>query len=279
MARATRPDPVDGWHHVMSRGVNHAQIFTSEQDRLDFGRLLGELARRFGIEIHAYCLMGTHFHLLVHCPTGGLSSAMHLLLSSFARIVNDRTNRVGHLFGDRFCSRLVTDTRYLANIVRYIHQNPKDIVDVADIGDYRWSSHRTYLGYRRCPEWLHIETVLGWFESPEAFDRFARSTTSQPGSLDVVAAPDLVAAADLLLAERSDASSRHVPAQRRATLLALSAHMSPELRSRVIDELGISTGGALRTALSRARKLRQAEATIDDTASRLQQLFADGALS
>lgn len=274
VARAVRLDPVGGWHHVMSRGVNRAPIFVTVDDRLDFGRLLGQVTARFGIEIHAYCLMGNHFHLLVRCPSGGVSAAMHLLLSSFARMVNDRSGRVGHLFGDRFCSRLVTDWVYLANVVRYIHLNPVDIASCADIGDYRWSSHRTYLGLRPCPEWLHLDTVLGWFDGPAAFDAHVRSNTRRLTKLTHAESAELVSAVDLLLAERSDASPRHFPALRRAALIALMPSLSAETRLVLMASLGIETEGALRTAVSRARTLLRNESIVEDVLERMQQLFA-----
>lgn len=273
MTRSSRLDPIGGWHHVMSRGVNRSTIFTCTEDRLAFGRLLARTVERFEIEIHAYCLMGNHFHLLVRCPDGGLSSSMHHLLSNYARIVNDTTGRVGHLFGDRFCSRLITDVDYLANVVRYIHLNPLDISGVSDIGAYRWSSHRTYLGRRRCPSWLSTETVLGWFPHTQAFDGFVRSGHGDATS-PVRADPDsLLEAIDITLVERSDASHRHVPAQRRAVALLLTESLTSACAHDVIERLGIESDGARRTAFSRARALRSQEPVIDDVAELTRQMF------
>jgi REP element-mobilizing transposase RayT len=257
----------------MSRGVNRSFIFTDDVERLAFGRLLGEAADRFAVEIHAYCLMGTHFHLLLHCPSGDLSRAMHLLLSSFARIVNHRNDRVGHLFGNRFCSRLVTDATYLANVVRYIHQNPSDIPEVGDIGAYRWSSHRTYLGLRPQPEWFRSDTVMGWFDDVNAFDRFVR--TPDTAGRELLSAPvsELLASVDLLLTERSDATARHYPAQRRAVMIGLMAHLRSDRHQRIVDELGLETRGALRTAASRARSLRRDEPALDVIIDHVVRLF------
>ena len=274
MTRAPRLDPIDGWHHVMNRGVNGAHIFTSDDDRRTFGRLLGEVSDRYGIEIHAYCLMGTHFHLLLRCPAGGLSAAMHHLQSSFARIVNDRTGRTGHLFGAWFSSRLITEVHYLANVVRYIHQNPMDIPGVADIATYRWSSHRTYLGFRRPPPWLHLDIVLGWFDhDSDAFDRFVRAADSPDDQSHGPSPDDLLCAVDLLLTERSLATVRHFPAQRRAAVLALLPTMRVEDRDGIVRRLGITSPGALRTALSRGRALSRTDPVIDDVVGHAQRLF------
>ena len=67
MGRAHRSDVEDGWHHLMNRGAAGQATFSCDPDRVDFGRLLGVGHERFGVEVHAYCLMTNHFHLLVHC--------------------------------------------------------------------------------------------------------------------------------------------------------------------------------------------------------------------
>ncbi|WP_420453319.1 transposase [Ilumatobacter sp.] len=95
----------------MNRGVDRSTIFHGDADRVEFGRLLGIASDRFTIEVHAYCLMDNHFHLLVRCPESGLSDFVQLLTSTFARFVNRRTDRVGHLFGSRFTSRLLTTSQ------------------------------------------------------------------------------------------------------------------------------------------------------------------------
>ena len=198
---------------------------------------------------------------------------MHLLLSSFARSVNDHSGRVGHLFGDRFCSRLITDVRYLANVVRYIHRNPLDIAEVSDLAGYRWSSHRTYMQLRPQPAWLHTQPVLGWFDDPDSFDRFVQSSDVASGPL--VGRPvELLSTVDLLLAEQSNDVARHMPAQRRAALLTLFPDMDSESAAMLIDHLAIPNAAALRTARSRARALRRREPVIDEVVTHTQQLFA-----
>lgn len=265
MARTPRLDPVDGWHHVMSRGVNRSTIFFSDADRLDFGRLLQKTVERFEVEVHAYCLMTNHFHLLVRCPRGNLSESMHYLLSAFARRANGRAGRVGHLFGDRFCSRLITDVRYIVNVLRYIHLNPLDIAGVDAPQSYRWSSHRTYLGLRPCPAWLRIDAALSWFQNPAGYAAFIDATsfaanqrisTDDPGAL--------IDTVDMLLAERSGAAYRHLPAQRRAATLTLAEELDGPAHDRLLECLGLANSGAIRTAKSRARKTCDADVEISE---------------
>ncbi len=188
MARHLRIDPIDGWHHVMNRGVDRRRIFVDDLDRIEFGKLVGLACDRFDVEVHAYCLMDNHFHLLVRCPNGGVSDFMQLLSGLYARFFNDRHGRVGHLFGSRFTSRTLTTPRYIANTARYIHRNVLDVSDVRSVDDYRWSSHRTYLGYRSCPSWLHLEPIMNWFGGAAAFDAFVTGSTSSPVDLGIATA-------------------------------------------------------------------------------------------
>lgn len=276
MGRAQRNDPAGAWHHIMSRGVDRQPIFFDVEDRLLFGDLIGETVDRFGIEIHAYCLMTNHFHLLVRCPRRGVSDAMQWLLSMFATHVNRRQERVGHLFGGRFISRLVTDVGYLANAVRYIHLNPVAIDGVERPDHYRWSSHRTYLALRPAPPWFETRTVSAWFSSPCDFHSFvcAPITTGLPASLRQSNASDLVDAIDLVLSELSPVRARGLMAQRRAIALTI-AEASPEsVRGEIYTALRISSGGAQRSARYRALRMRASDPLVDAMVDRTRLLFA-----
>ena len=86
--------------------------------------LLADAVGRFGIEIHAYCLMTNHFHLVVHCPIGGLSRAMQSVERRYTQSYNERYRRDGPLFRGRFHSVDITTNEQLARLTRYVHRNP-----------------------------------------------------------------------------------------------------------------------------------------------------------
>jgi REP element-mobilizing transposase RayT len=61
----------------MNRGIDHGDVFFDDSDRIEMGQRFADIHDEFGVETHAYCLMGNHFHALLHCPGGGLSASLH----------------------------------------------------------------------------------------------------------------------------------------------------------------------------------------------------------
>jgi putative transposase len=238
----------------MNRGVDRGDIFFDDADRLEFGRLLGLIHERFGVEIHAYCLMSNHYHLLIRCPDGGLSDAMHLFASLFVRFVNDRIDRDGPLFKSRFHARPISTVSHLANSLRYIHLNPMDIPGVDDPAAYRWSSHRAYLGRRRAPVWLDLNFFLGCFGGdPTTLNAFVTGIDRSETSIDCTV-NELTTAAEFVVAEQSNRRLRSRHAEARALAITLADGGSKVLRSEFYAQLGLSAG-ALRTAQARSRQL------------------------
>ncbi|MEM8619966.1 MAG: transposase [Actinomycetota bacterium] len=273
MPRPLRTDPEAGWHHVMNRGVNRQTIFFDDNCRVEFGQRLADIHEQFGIEIHAYCLMTNHYHLILHCPTGGLSAGMKQLGAVYARHVNDRVGRDGPLFRGRFNSRLIGDDRYLLTAVRYVHRNALDLPDCSSVDRYRWSSHRTYLGHRPAPAWLRTTHVLSYFDGDTAlFDRFVQSdldpqATSTPGSVEAI-----IAAAQLVVDELClDTGSR---ARSVARALALSQCATRRDTELVAHALGITSSGAIRRATQRAQAAVRDDPLMSAAVARTASLVA-----
>ena len=129
----------------MNRGANRSSIFFDDNDRIEVGQRLAEIHERFEIEVRAYCLMANHFHLLLHCPNGGLSPAMQRFSSLFTRHVNDRHGRDGSIFRGRFHSRVIAEETYLLNADRLGGFDPATVADVLEIptrGAYRTALSR-----------------------------------------------------------------------------------------------------------------------------------------
>jgi REP element-mobilizing transposase RayT len=120
VARLQRADLPDGIYHVTARGVNRSPIFVDDDDRRLFLRLLADGAERFAWRCHAFCLMGTHYHLVVEALRELLSAGLHRLNGLYAQQFNKRHARTGHLFGDRFHAWLLDDEDHFRETCRYV---------------------------------------------------------------------------------------------------------------------------------------------------------------
>jgi REP element-mobilizing transposase RayT len=136
-------------YHVTARGNADQLIFRDDTDRRIFVRELGAVVRDFGWSCWAYCLMGTHYHLLVETARPNLSHGMKQLNGQFARDWHQRHGTSGHVFQGRYFSVLVQRDEHLLHVARYIVLNPVKAGMCARPEDWRWSSHvATCKGHR-----------------------------------------------------------------------------------------------------------------------------------
>jgi putative transposase len=94
MARPLRIEYPGAIYHVLSRGDRREAIFRSDADRKLFLDLLGQTCRRTGWQIHAYCLMDSHFHLVVETPRGNLSTGMQIIAESGEDVARDEAGEL-----------------------------------------------------------------------------------------------------------------------------------------------------------------------------------------
>jgi putative transposase len=128
--------------HVVQRGNNRSPCFIKHEDRSFYLFQLGRNLGRFGCELHAYCLMTNHVHLLL-TPKGAASCAMLMkhVGQLHSQYFNKIYGRTGSLWEGRFRSCLVQSDVYLLACYRYIELNPVRAGMVLNPCDYAWSSH------------------------------------------------------------------------------------------------------------------------------------------
>jgi len=152
-------------YHVMSRGNARQTIFTNDADRLRFLSIASQLTERYHVVIHAYCLMGNHYHVVIETPQGNLSKAIRQLNGVYSQYFNRRHVRVGHVFQGRFRGQLIGADDYFLAACRYVVLNPVRAGLVSDPAGWRWSNYRATLGLDRAPGWLDIGAFLDRVDS------------------------------------------------------------------------------------------------------------------
>ncbi|MBL4622413.1 MAG: transposase [Immundisolibacteraceae bacterium] len=163
MTRPLRIEYEDAYYHVMNRGRGRQQVFPGTDYYKAFLKCLSEAHDRFGIEAHAWCLMGNHYHLLLKTPRGNLSRAMRHIDGVYTQRHNRLRKTDGPLFRGRYKSIVIDASSYLLQVSRYIHRNPIEVRTplVGKLEDYPWSSYGAYIDQAEVPAYLTRDSVYG----------------------------------------------------------------------------------------------------------------------
>ncbi|HEY3017293.1 MAG TPA: transposase [Gaiellaceae bacterium] len=190
MPRPLRVQVAGGIYHLVSRGVRKSALYMDTRDREMFLSLFELTLTRYAWELHTYCLMTNHFHMLVttHEPT--VSRGMQYLNGRYVQWFNWRHLFEGHGVERRFYSELVTSERQLFATARYILLNPVRAGLCASPADWPWSSYRaTVDGIATGPRpsrWLVSQFGRNL---PEARRRFAEFIQAGAGELQRARSP------------------------------------------------------------------------------------------
>jgi REP-associated tyrosine transposase len=128
-----------GPYHVTACGAGGVHIFREDLDRVEFLRALDISCTRHGWKLLAYCLMGTHYHVLLDATAETLPGGMQWLNSVYAQGFNKRYDRRGHLFGARYDTWLMRDQQHFDATVRYVLNNPVRAGLCERASEWRWS--------------------------------------------------------------------------------------------------------------------------------------------
>jgi REP element-mobilizing transposase RayT len=138
--RARQVLPEFGWWHATCRGVDGVAIYRDANDRLAFLSLVATAVHMDRWTCEAVCLMGNHYHLILHARRADLSAGLGWVNGVYAQRFNRRYARRGHLFGDRFASWIVDTEEHLARAIRYVLLNPVRAGLCEHAADWRWSA-------------------------------------------------------------------------------------------------------------------------------------------
>jgi len=175
MARPLRLEHPGAVWHVTARGNERGEVFRDDVDRREFLSVLGRTVNVYGWRLHAWVLMGNHYHLLLETPEPTLSRGMRDLNGVTTQRFNRRHSRTGHLFEGRFKAILVEREAHLLEVARYVVLNPVRAGLARSAAAWPWSSYRATAGLVEAPEWLETEWTLEQFgrRPAEARRRYA----------------------------------------------------------------------------------------------------------
>ena len=174
MPRSLRLQYPGAYYHVMARGNRREAIFHDDDDRRFFLKAVSEACEMTGWRVHAWVLMGNHYHLFIQTPEANLVAGMSWLQNTYTRRYNVRHRAWGRVFGDRYKAVVVEgeDRYHYQTLMDYIHLNPVRAKRMQagkkaqSALDYPWSSLAG--GYalppKRRAKWLAAEAGLKAFD-------------------------------------------------------------------------------------------------------------------
>ena len=171
-------------YHVLNRGVEKRRVVENDADRLRFLHDLyafndqnatlnyilpnrqKERPRKLLVQIHAFCLMPNHYHMILSpLVENGIPLFMKKLSMGYTKYFNEKYDRSGALWQGKYKRILVERDAHFLYLPYYIHLNPLDLAfpewregKVKDtrkaleyLEKYRWSSHLDYMGIKNFP--------------------------------------------------------------------------------------------------------------------------------
>jgi putative transposase len=209
MGRRKEPLVTGGYYHVYNKSIAEFEIFRFRDEyvrmretlcfyrtsspRINYSTALKlvdgpESPKHHGAErvrLIAYCLMPTHFHLLVEqLAKNGVYELLKYLLGSYARYFNVKTRRKGPLWQSRFEARPVETDEDLLHMTRYIHLNPTSAELVKRPEDWEFSSYHEYLGVSKTPQYCKFKKNVSL--TPDAYRKFAEDRIDYQRSLQII---------------------------------------------------------------------------------------------
>ncbi len=171
-------------YHVFARGTGKQIIFEDEDDRHLLHALLNKNFRLNSIDVHAWCFMDNHIHLLLRGEIESISKSLKSVLESYAMSFNKKYGRSGHLFQEAFKSEPINnDSHYLATL-RYIHQNPLK-AGFSRTCSFSWSSFNEYCECNTLPSLCDKHFAIELFGDLEQFLHFHEAISLNDICIDV----------------------------------------------------------------------------------------------
>ena len=166
MARRPRID-IPGYHHIVNRGVNRTDIFSTDSDKDKFLQILCKACRVYDVVVHDYCLMDNHYHLLIENSLENLSLFMRQVNANYAIYYNKKTKRTGHLWQGRYSSWYIHGEDYLYRTIKYIEFNPIEAGMAESVRAYPYTLGSLLLNGETIPRCAEVSMLVTQYDADD----------------------------------------------------------------------------------------------------------------
>ena len=193
----------DKFYHIYTRGNNRETIFRGKENYTYFLKLYQKYMLPY-VDTFAYCLLPNHVHFLVRVKEEAALQRTIItdkdkkyvdvqrqfghLLNAYTRTFNQRYNRSGSLFQQRFGRKPVDSEAYLCRLVFYIHFNPQHHGLVSNFANWPYSSFQSILSEGRTN--LMRSEVISWFGDRELYQQFHQENKAEFESIKILLLDD-----------------------------------------------------------------------------------------
>ncbi len=185
MPRKSRVDAA-GYHLVINRGVANRKIFYEDEDYVKFLEILCASVKLYNFSVHAYCFLHDHYYLLIETKDTNISLAIRYVNSNYAVFFNKKYNRSGHLWQGRYQSWYILNRSYLPVLVLYMEQHPVQYHLADKLGDYKYSSYRSFANLDEPYECLRQSFVFKKYATKDEIDKFFASSVIEKSLDDII---------------------------------------------------------------------------------------------
>jgi putative transposase len=186
MPRGPRAQIAGGTYHVTSHACASRDLFADAHDHSAFLAILDKVLAKVGWQCLSFCLLSTHYHLMITTPGEDLAAGMQRLNTMYAMSFNRRHGGSGHVFARRYHSSLIQSDGHLLEVCRYIALNPVRAGLCVAAEDWRWSSYAEAVGVQSELGFVATASLLQLFGDDPAvgraqFRRFVEDGASLQG--------------------------------------------------------------------------------------------------
>ena len=179
MPRPLRVEYPGAWYYVVQWGDSQVKPFKTDAQKELWLTVVQEASALYGLEIHAYCLFNSHYHLLIHTPKQPLSPGIRHINSMYTQRYQLQTQKTGSLFKNRYKSVLLDETAgYVQRMGRFIHRLPLLYRFKEPLFKFSYSSYPAYIQEHPKPEELRVSYLLSYHAGTHKLKSFYDYTES-----------------------------------------------------------------------------------------------------